>query len=201
MPSNYEYSLKTCAPDRDMWEQQPGESDDRYAMFCFYKDMGSVRTHDLVAAHYGKSNVTIRNYASAFLWRPRISAYERDMAERRGDQLQRNAVEANLRTIEALDQLEKFAFQAILARNPEDFTNTELIKLLDSIHTNKAKYIGMPTYRPDAAVGLGSELPSLSGDPSARDDDLKKMIDEFKRRNPELLSESDTDETTGTSQT
>lgn len=190
MTSTYEYSLKGCAADRDMWEKQPGESDDRYTMFAFYKDMGVVRTLPLVAAHFGKSDATIRNYASAFLWRPRVNAYDRDAAERRGDQLQRNAIESNLRTIKALDQLEHFAYKGIMERDPSDFTNAELIKLLDSIHSNKAKYIGMPTYQPQQAAGLGLELPAVSADPSVRDSDLGKMLAELARRDPSLLTQA-----------
>lgn len=187
MTSTYEYSIKSCAADRDMWEQQPGESDDRYTMFCFYKDMGPVRTHDLVAAHFGRSVATIRNYASAFLWRPRINAHDRNAAEQRGDQLQRDAVESNLRTIQALDKLEHFAYKGLMERDASDFTNMELIKLLDSIHTNKAKYIGMPTYQPQQPNGLMRGLPAVAADAETRSSDLNGLLAEFVRRNPRAV--------------
>lgn len=186
MTSNYEYSIKTCAADRDMWEQQPNESDDRYAMFVYYRELGIARTLDLVATKFGKAIATIRNYSTGCLWRIRVNAYDRERFEQRGNKLESDAIESNLRTIKALDELEHFAYHGLVSRDVSEFSNMELIKLIDSVHTNKAKYIGMPTYRPDSGA-LGNELPVIAADAAVRDEDLKNLVAEFARRNPETL--------------
>lgn len=67
----------TFAPDRDPWEQQPGERDNQYRGFISYRDLGGERSLLKNVAVSGISNTTLQKWNSQWHWRVRVEAWDR----------------------------------------------------------------------------------------------------------------------------
>ena len=62
-----------------LWDRLPQESDQAWAAFREYRDLGLTRTVQRVADIVGKSAAHIFTYSSRYDWRRRVIAYEKHL--------------------------------------------------------------------------------------------------------------------------
>jgi hypothetical protein len=71
-------AAKPLDPRRDLWEQQPDESEAAYGAFVRFRNMGrGERTHDRVATELGKSVQLLGRWNAQWSWRVRVMQWDR----------------------------------------------------------------------------------------------------------------------------
>jgi hypothetical protein len=74
------------------WDRRDNESDQAWAAFKAYRDMGPMnRSHAQVAAMFGKSKTIMARFSRTYDWRVRVRAWdaEADAADQARDQIER----------------------------------------------------------------------------------------------------------------
>lgn len=107
-------------PDRDPWEQQPGESDLWYARFGTYLETGRTRTLAKVAVDHALSASHVRQYAGPHQWTGRAAAWDAEQVRVFHEHLIDDRVEAARRQIEVGRRWLEFADDAIVAATQLD---------------------------------------------------------------------------------
>jgi len=60
----------------DSWKRLKGESSKIYFYFCYYKDLGSLRSLGKVGEKFGKTRQIIERYSSRYDWVKRVEAWD-----------------------------------------------------------------------------------------------------------------------------
>lgn len=135
----------TLDPDRPPWHQQPGEGDTAYAHFRAHLNAGRhrtlIKTSETLTVTYGQ----LRNLASVNRWRERCRAWDEEQEAEEArirDEARRRAWDEDERLSRAMKGVAGTKLRSI---NPEDLSNSEMIKLLDqSVRLSRLLY-GEPT--------------------------------------------------------
>ena len=59
-----------------IWERKKGESSKVYQYFCYYRDIGLLRTLKKVSTKFVKSTTIMQRYSSKYKWLERSKAYD-----------------------------------------------------------------------------------------------------------------------------
>lgn len=124
-----EYALEEGIP---LWEQQPGESNAEYELWCSYMELwpGVRPTITKVSQATGVAASTVQRAYNKWTWGARLQAWIREVTAERTSQLResrRRMVDDHVAMGEALREK---AMQAIEAFDPYDVTPSELVSLL-----------------------------------------------------------------------
>lgn len=65
----------------DLWERQPGESEQAYYAFTVYRDQQIPRGTARVVSELGKSKTLIHRWSSRWFWRDRTRAWDRHLED------------------------------------------------------------------------------------------------------------------------
>lgn len=103
----------TLDPDRDPWEQQPGESDLWFARFLSYRDLGRGRTLAKVAQTLARSDSHVRQYAGPHHWTERAAAWDVEQQRKHLALIAENDAEAAVEQIEYGRRFLKIAAEAV----------------------------------------------------------------------------------------
>ena len=115
-----------------LWEQQPGESNDEYELWCSYMGLwpGIRPTVSKAAAASGVSVGAVQRAYNRWTWGARLQAWIRECTAERTAQLRaarRRMVDDHVAMGESM---RKKAMEAIEAFDPEDVTPNELVSIL-----------------------------------------------------------------------
>lgn len=151
----------TLDPERDPWEQQPGETDRQYGQFSVYRDLGKARTVAKTAETVAKNASYLRRVAAAGKWRDRAAAYDRHL-----DQIHeaawaeecRKAAQADARILGAAAG--KIA-QRLAALNPEQLSAGDLIRMMDVVMRQRRQLLGLATPSAAAQPAGDPDLPDV----------------------------------------
>lgn len=169
------------AKDRHPWDRQPGESDQAWAAFVAYRDLGADRSIRAAVEKLEKPktyNSTAQQFSQKNGWRIRVEAYDREQDRLRREhsaQLEREKAErVNEEMTKTAESLWKLAARgAILWHNYlEDHQKRERKRVQKAIEQNKeAPPLSKPTITPkdlQALADTGVKLHrTLDGEPGS----------------------------------
>jgi hypothetical protein len=69
--------VKTTNPGTHIWERQDSDTDRAWEAFEIYRQMGTHRSYQKVAAQLGKSRILIERWARRDNWQMRVLAWDR----------------------------------------------------------------------------------------------------------------------------
>jgi len=75
--SHNKQSEQSETSPKQIWEQQPGEPNDKYHAFQVFLDLGGRRTYNQASLSLGYSRGTIYNWSKQYQWLDRADAYDR----------------------------------------------------------------------------------------------------------------------------
>lgn len=61
---------------QEPWLRLPDESDRGWEMFKFYRDLGPIRTTNMVTDHFDIAQPTVYHYSSKYDWNSRVAAFD-----------------------------------------------------------------------------------------------------------------------------
>lgn len=113
-------------PDRDLWDRQPGESDESWEAFTAYRDMADEgdgrRSTRQAARQLGKSATLVGRWSTEHDWQRRVQAFDRDRDAQRlaeGAAAIRRAAKRQGRSLEAAIMAVMAPVEAYLAKLQE----------------------------------------------------------------------------------
>lgn len=91
----------TLHPNRDPWDQQPGETPKLHARFVTYRDeIDHPRKYRMVAERYGVSLQTIEKQAVAHRWQDRAAAFDENESRIRRERIRMKAAKLSDRQMD-----------------------------------------------------------------------------------------------------
>ena len=93
--------------ERHPWESQPRESDEAYAAFLAYRDLGRSRTHEATRKHLGKRPGYLKpleRWSALRQWRERAGAWDAHLQAERDKIAAEEAAKWERRRLQALEE-------------------------------------------------------------------------------------------------
>ena len=155
---------KKCEQDNS-WDRQKDESEQAYAAFLIYRDMGANRSTEKVRQECGKNKRLIERWSSRWKWVERCRAWD--------NQLQKEAKKAAAdelrkmyqRHVKIAMQLQNVAIMSLVETKPADIAPKDLvafIKVATAIE-RESRIAELETARTEAAAH-GAEEPATLAD-------------------------------------
>jgi hypothetical protein len=121
-----------------LWEKQIGESDKAFNAFVVYRDLPGLRTYQKAADKLGCSHTNVRQWASRWVWKNRVDAFDRFADEEDRYAMAKNRLEMRKRHANIGMTLQSLAVRGIqelqakvAAGTPLGLEPAELSKFLD----------------------------------------------------------------------
>ncbi|OLT26526.1 hypothetical protein BJF83_20795 [Nocardiopsis sp. CNR-923] len=158
-------------PERDPWEQQPGETEPQYAWFRHFLDSGRGRTMAGTADDLKKNPSYIRAVAAARLWLQRAAAHDRHRDGIRELVWREKCVEAADADAKILNAAAGKIAQRLMSMDPRQLSDGDFIRLFDAVMRHRRQLLG-PAVAVDANV-------SITSDETKLDRDILSLLDQM----------------------
>ncbi|MFD6094762.1 hypothetical protein ACFVWN_01005 [Nocardiopsis flavescens] len=129
-------------PDRDPWEQQPGETDTQYGWFRAHLEAGLGRTVGATADTVNKNPSYLREIAGLRLWRQRVTAYDTHRAQVREQVWLEKCGEAAEADAKILTAAAGKIAQRLMSLNTASLSDGDFVRLLDVVMRHRRQLMG-----------------------------------------------------------
>jgi len=126
------------------WEKQKWESSKPFSYFCYYRDLGPLRSIEKVARKFTKSSRVMKKYSSKFNWVKRCEFYDEHVEEMKRLEKEEEIKKLAREQIKDADKLIKKSGKIIDILPDDVISPHEATKMMSLGYRLKRQGLGLP---------------------------------------------------------